>query len=163
MRLVNSCHYLYTICTHEPFHFIPLYRPAYGNSKLANILFTRELNRRLVEAKNPWEISSVVLHPGASRTELGRYLFDPDSIPKFLYPVLGVVASPLLYFTKDAKMGSQTQTFLSASKLITPRDGGNFYDNSAVADTSPEAKDIEEAKWLWKESERLTGIKFDVQ
>ena len=116
----------------------------------------------MVEANNPWKISSVVLHPGACRTELGRYLFDPESIPKYLLPVLGVVGSPLLYFTKDARMGSQTQTYLSASPQITPKEGGKFYDNSAVAKTSPEANDIEEAKWLWVESERLTGIKFDV-
>lgn len=45
--------------------------PAYGNSKLANILFTRELNRRLVETGNPSRIVSVCLHPGACRTELG--------------------------------------------------------------------------------------------
>lgn len=139
------------------------YQPwqAYGNSKLANVLFTRELNRRLVESGNPTGIISVCLHPGACRTELGRYIFDPNLIPKFLYPVLGVVGSPLLYFTKSPYMGAQTQIFLSASKSLSVGNGGQYFDNSKAADTSPEAKDIEQGKWLWKESEKLTRATFD--
>lgn len=136
---------------------------AYGNSKLANILFARELNTRLQKSGNPGAIISTTLHPGAVRTELGRYIFDPASIPKFLLPVLGVVGSPLIYFTKTPYMGAQTQTMLSASKLLTPEgSGGMFYDNSKIADTSAEAKDAEMARWVWAESERLTGGKFDL-
>ena len=67
--------------------------PAYGNSKLANILFTRELNRRLREKSS--DIITTVCHPGACRTELGRYIFDPASTPAYLAPVLGVALSPL--------------------------------------------------------------------
>lgn len=140
---------------------------AYGNSKLANILFTRELNRRLQESGNSNNIVSATLHPGACRTELGRYIFDPASIPKLLAPVLGVVASPLIavsfYFTKDAFMGSQTQTYLSASTQVSPASaGGVFFDNSSPAGTSSEAQDANQAKWLWSESERLTGASFNV-
>ena len=67
--------------------------PAYGNSKLANILFTRELNRRLREKNS--DIITTVCHPGACRTELGRYIFDPSSTPAYLAPVLGVALSPI--------------------------------------------------------------------
>jgi len=136
--------------------------PAYGNSKLANILFTRELARRLKEKRQNPNVVAVVLHPGACRTELGRYVFDPASIPKFLYPVLGVVGAPLLYFTKDQRMGAQTQIFLSASSRVSSKDNGLFFDNSKPADTSAEAKDVQEAKWLWAESEKLTNGKFEV-
>jgi len=55
--------------------------PAYGNSKLANVLFTRELARRLKQAGND-DTVTFSLHPGACRTELGRYIVDPKSIPK---------------------------------------------------------------------------------
>ena len=136
----------------------------YFSSKLANILFARELNRRLQECGNPSGIMSVALHPGVCRTELGRYIFDPSKvqIPKFLYPVLGIMGSPFLYFTKDAKKGSQTQTYLSASSALSPKDGGKFYDNSKPAETSAEAKNIDEAMWLWAESEKLTGVKFNM-
>ena len=136
--------------------------PAYGNSKLANILFARELNRRLVEQGNPTGVTSVCLHPGACRTELGRYIFDPETAPKYLYPLFGVVAAPAFLLTKSAYMGSQTQTFLSATTTLRPAAGGTFYDNSSPADTSSDAKDPELAKWLWNESERLIGRKFDV-
>lgn len=71
--------------------------PAYGNSKLANILFTRELSRRmgLSSAGSDGGITSVCCHPGGCRTELGRYIVDPNSIPQYLLPVLGVAAAPL--------------------------------------------------------------------
>ena len=102
------------------------------------------------------------LHPGACRTELGRYIFDPESIPKFLNPVLGVAASPLVYFTKNAYMGAQTQIFLSATDSLSVKSGGEYYDNSRIADTSLEAKDSDEARWLWSESERLLGTRFNI-
>ena len=136
--------------------------PAYGQSKLANILFAKELNRRLAITGNPSGVISVSLHPGVCRTELGRYLFDPESIPNFLTPVLGVVGAPALYLTKDARMGAQTQIFLSASSKISPSSGGLYFDNSREAAVSPAANNEEDARWLWAESERLTGGTFRV-
>jgi NAD(P)-dependent dehydrogenase (short-subunit alcohol dehydrogenase family) len=67
--------------------------PAYGNSKLANVLFTRELDRRL-RAKGS-NILAVSCHPGLCRTDLGRYLFDPASVPKYLAPLAGAALAPL--------------------------------------------------------------------
>jgi len=49
---------------------------AYGGSKLANILFTRELQRRLGDAAG---VSACALHPGVVATELGRNFFVPES------------------------------------------------------------------------------------
>ena len=135
---------------------------AYGNSKLANILFSRELNRRLIQSGNPSQITSVSLHPGVCRTELYRFIVDQESIPRFLYPVLGVVGAPLFYFTKDVYMGAQTQIFLSATSNLSPKNGGEYYDNSKIANTNSQAKDPELARWLWEESEKLVGGKFDV-
>lgn len=134
--------------------------PAYGNSKLANVLFTKALATRL-KAKGS-RVVALVNHPGVCRTELGRYIFDPSKVPKFLYPVLGVVGAPAIYFTKSAKLGAQTQIFLSASPSITPDDSGKYFDNSRAADTSSESKDMDEAEWLWKTSESLIGKKFQV-
>jgi NAD(P)-dependent dehydrogenase (short-subunit alcohol dehydrogenase family) len=72
--------------------------PAYGNSKQANILFTKELARRLQtvsSASTP--IVALCCHPGLCRTELGRYMFDMDSfkIPDYLNPLAAVVGSPI--------------------------------------------------------------------
>ena len=84
------------------------------------------------------------------------------AIPKVLYPVLGIVGAPAVYFTKSPLMGAQTQIYLSASSDIDKGSSGKFYDNSKASYVSPEAQDMEEADWLWAESERLTGRKFSI-
>ena len=142
---------------------------AYGNSKLANIYFTRELARRLQQPSSSGSINNesgignhriatFSLHPGVCRTELYRYIFD-SNIPKILYPLIGAVALPALYVTKSAKQGAQTQIFLAASKKIDlVADSGKYYDNSRESGTSPTAKNMDTASWLWEESAKLTGI-----
>ena len=98
---------------------------------------------------------------GGCRTELGRYIFDPESVPTYLYPVAGLAAAPLVYFTKSAEQGAQTQIYLAASnELDLSRDSGKYFDNSRVAATSEAAMNVDTASWLWKESERLTGRTF---
>ena len=137
--------------------------PAYGNSKLANILFTKALAAKL-KAKKDSKVAALTLHPGVCRTELGRYIFDPKevSIPPYLESVLGIAGAPAIYFTKSAKQGAQTQIFLAASPTISFADSGKYYDNSRVTGVSPEADNLEEALWLWDESEKLIGRKFQV-
>lgn len=82
--------------------------PAYGNSKLANIHFTRELSRKLASMPSSAakrDIIPLVCHPGGCRTELGRYIVDPEqlSLPaKILFAGLAV---PLWYATKDSRTG----------------------------------------------------------
>ena len=152
------------------------YQPwvAYGNSKLANVLFTRELARRLRQTSssstainananansNNNRIATFTLHPGVCRTELYRYLFNTN-IPKVLYPLVGAVALPALYLTKSAKQGAQTQIFLAATnKIDLATDSGKYFDNSRKADTSTAGKNMNTASWLWDESARLTGIQL---
>ncbi len=73
----------------------------------------------------------------------------------------GLAAAPLVYFTKSAEQGAQTQIYLAASnKLDLRQDSGKYFDNSRVAATSDAAHNADTASWLWSESERLTGIKF---
>lgn len=71
---------------------------AYGQSKLANIYFTKELANRLPET-----IKTVSLHPGVVRTELGRYMLDQSPAQKMLMnvgaPVFGII-------TKDPESGA---------------------------------------------------------
>ncbi|KAJ1442920.1 hypothetical protein B484DRAFT_321834 [Ochromonadaceae sp. CCMP2298] len=123
--------------------------PAYGNSKLANILFSAELDRRIRNGP-PSSIAAVSCHPGGCRTELGRYIVDIDKIPPVVLPLLG-----------SAQEGAQTQIYLSASSL-RPSSGGLYFDNSAPTDPSPAAQDVGLAAYLWGESERLTGVKYPI-
>eukprot|EP00640_Fibrocapsa_japonica_P002167 CAMPEP_0113936988 /NCGR_PEP_ID=MMETSP1339-20121228/3709_1 /TAXON_ID=94617 /ORGANISM="Fibrocapsa japonica" /LENGTH=338 /DNA_ID=CAMNT_0000939583 /DNA_START=144 /DNA_END=1160 /DNA_ORIENTATION=- /assembly_acc=CAM_ASM_000762 len=126
---------------------------AYGQSKLSNILFTKELQKRLNQAGD--SITCTACHPGGVRTELGRYL----DIPVWAYPLL----VPLVYFTKSVKMGAQTQVFLSAEQSLTPQNsGGLYYDNCKAKDPTAGAKDMEAAAKLWKVSEEYLGKKFSV-
>jgi NAD(P)-dependent dehydrogenase (short-subunit alcohol dehydrogenase family) len=76
---------------------------AYGQSKLANILFTRELHRRLVDKGMEKKVLAVCCHPGVVRTELGRYLID--DIPSVGKVALAPVALAGWYFTKSPKQG----------------------------------------------------------
>lgn len=140
---------------------------AYGNSKLANILFTKELSKRLKASNNKDKdsfyssISTFCLHPGACRTELGRYIVDPATIPKYLLPIVGAIAFPLVYFTKSPKQGAQTQIYLAASSKVTSADSGEYFDNNQRSSAlSNAAKDDDLAAWLWNESENLTKTKF---
>lgn len=135
------------------------YKPwdAYGNSKLANILFTKELAKRFKKDN----IISVVCHPGVCRTELGRYFFGAtDNIPKYLSPVLGVALSPLVYASRSAEQGAQTQIFLSASKTLTSDDSGKYFDSLKPATPSKAAENDQNAAKLWEISEQLTGVRY---
>jgi NAD(P)-dependent dehydrogenase (short-subunit alcohol dehydrogenase family) len=53
---------------------------AYGQSKLANVLFARELSRQLKASADSPSVSTASLHPGVVRTELGRNFFIPPSM-----------------------------------------------------------------------------------
>jgi len=127
---------------------------AYGNSKLANILFINSLSEKLKSNPKYSNVFCASLHPGLCRTELGRYFFD---MPKDVSPLVGVLSAPLIYFSKSAEQGAQTQIYLSASQKIKQSDSGKFFDNSAVADRAALANDDGLAKWLWHESEARTG------
>jgi NAD(P)-dependent dehydrogenase (short-subunit alcohol dehydrogenase family) len=135
---------------------------AYGNSKLANILFIRALAARIKRGNVPG-MKAFSLHPGGCRTDLARYILDPSKISVPARLALGVAAAPLFYFTKSAEAGAQTQIFLAADTKTVPQFyNGEYFDNSKVASTSTEAQSAEEAEWLWAESERLTGCSFKV-
>lgn len=68
----------------------------------------------------------------------------------------------VVYLTKSAAQGSQTQTFLAASNKLTSADSGKYFDNSQVAKLGDAAMIDSDAEWLWEKSEELTGKKFSV-
>ncbi len=58
----------------------------YAQTKLANLMFAKELDRRCKAAG--WPITAVAIHPGVVRTELARYLIAGDDTPSraFVHP-----------------------------------------------------------------------------
>ena len=140
---------------------------AYCRSKLANVLFAKELDRRFKAAGRP--ATAVSLHPGAVRTELARYLVTGGDNPT----QDGVNGNPLavlpllvgLYFTKGVDRGANSQVWLAAGADGSDyqSSGGEFFQNLKPGFLNPAAKDAALAEKLWRESEALTGVKFDLQ
>ena len=64
--------------------------------------------------------------------------------------------------TKDAREGAQTSIYLSASRNVAKRNSGGYYDNSKLSSTIASAEDETLQAWLWTESEKLTGVTFDI-
>ena len=115
----------------------------YGGSKLANILFTNELARRV--GSRDLRIWSV--HPGAVATRLGA---NNGGIAKIVLPLLAL-------FFKTPDQGAATSIHLCADASIPSKNATYFADMKPVA-LSGRAEDAELAKRLWNESERLVGL-----
>jgi NAD(P)-dependent dehydrogenase (short-subunit alcohol dehydrogenase family) len=116
---------------------------AYGNSKLANILFTRALAKRLEGST----VTATCLHPGFVRTSFAR---DLPPVGKILFPLLSLVA-------RSPRKGAETLVYLASSPEVQGASGGYYFDCKLAA-TTPAARDDEVAGRLWRLSEKLVGI-----
>ena len=117
---------------------------AYSQSKLANVLFTRELARRVKEKG----ITVNCCHPGAVATNIG---IDRDTgfgktVTKLLKP-----------FFQTPEQGARTAIFLASDDSISDITGEYFY-KCKIAKSSKRSKDMELAKKLFEFSEELVGI-----
>jgi NAD(P)-dependent dehydrogenase (short-subunit alcohol dehydrogenase family) len=138
---------------------------SYGLSKLANILFTNELQKRADAAGLDW-LTTVSLHPGAVNTDLWRYIVGEDKLQEikendssFSIESFALTASSA--FTKTPEQGANTQVFLAAGadgKLVK----GAFYDEMKVKELPVFMKDEDKAKTLWELSEEYTGVTFEL-
>jgi retinol dehydrogenase-14 len=118
-------------------------RTAYGRSKLANILFTRELARRLAGTG----VTANCLHPGFVTTGLGQrdnWLF-------------GAVMRIAMLFAGRPEAGAATIVYLASDPAVAGVSGEYFYDCRA-ARPSHEARDNDAARRLWEVSARLAGM-----
>ncbi|XP_067134949.1 retinol dehydrogenase 12-like isoform X5 [Centruroides vittatus] len=122
--------------------------PAYCQSKLANIYFTRELAKRL-EGTN---VTTYCLHPGVVDTELGRYLKDSSG---FHYTIAFYITSKL--FFKSTKQGAQTTIYCAVAEELA-NESGHFYTECRRSRLNSNATDDTVAEKLWKISEEMTGI-----
>lgn len=115
---------------------------AYFRSKLANVLFTRELAAR-------WGSDGVIthaLHPGSVRTDFGQ-TGDTSGLSGLL-----MKAAPLVSITPV--VGALTSIFLATSPTALATNGG-YWAKSKPARTAPWAKDDDESRRLWTTSEAL--------
>ena len=115
----------------------------YGGSKLANMLFTTELARRL-EGR---DVRVWSLHPGAVATRLGA---NNGGIAKLVLPVLAL-------FFKTPAQGAETSIYLCSEPQIEA-ENGTYFSNSKPTKPTRRALSVTEAKRLWAESEELVGL-----
>ncbi|XP_054152566.1 retinol dehydrogenase 11-like [Oppia nitens] len=121
---------------------------AYGQSKLANVLFTRELARRLTST-NVNNVNVYSLNPGAIQTDLARHSdMSKGSVGKFIQR----------YFFMKPCMGSQTTLYCSLDEQLDNESG--FYYNNCRRVTSmvSTATDDHTARKLWDLSVDLVGL-----
>lgn len=116
---------------------------AYGRSKLANVLFTYELSRRLENSG----VTVNALHPGHIATDIWRTNF-------------GILGKPLKWMMSNIALtpeqGADNSIYLASSPEVEGITGKYFEKREAVV-SSPRSNDPELAKQLWEISERLVS------
>ena len=129
---------------------------AYGQAKLANLLFTYELQRRL--APRGTTIATAA-HPGGSNTELMRNL--PAGLAR-VYPLVGS------FIAQDAAAGALPTLRAATDPAVL---GGQYYGPDGFAQTrgyptlvasSRKSHDVDRQRRLWAVSEELTGVVYPV-
>ncbi len=116
---------------------------AYGQSKLANILFTLELSRRLRDTS----VTANALRPGVIATNLGRHM------PRWKTIALETVGKP---FTKTVAQGAATQCYLATAPELRTT-SGYLFDHCNPILAGGYTEDTEMAARLWNVSEELVG------
>jgi len=114
----------------------------YGRSKLLNILYTRELARRLAGTG----VTANSLHPGFVATRFGDE--SGGLFSYFIRAAKGLAISP--------EKGAETIVYLASSPDVADVSGQYFY-KCRPATPTRQAQDDEAAKRLWQESARLAG------
>ncbi|KAJ3118431.1 hypothetical protein HDU96_001598 [Phlyctochytrium bullatum] len=131
---------------------------AYGQSKLANILFAKELNRRLQErGVNNVYVNAV--HPGVIRTELVRH--QEKKVPSFILSIYYSLGPFMGILSPDE--GAATQLYLATSPDVEKENiRGEFYIPIAkkAQPTIKQGTDMALAKKLWEFSEELVKEKL---
>lgn len=117
---------------------------AYSNSKLANILFTRQLANEVAS----FGITVNSLHPGFINTNFGSGLDKP------LFKFLMFIASPL---TITSEEGAQTSIYLASSPEVKGK-SGLYFVKKRPQRPSKEALSDYNAKQLWEISHQLTDL-----
>jgi NAD(P)-dependent dehydrogenase (short-subunit alcohol dehydrogenase family) len=134
---------------------------AYGQSKLANLLFTFELQRKLEAAGK--SLISVACHPGYAATNL-QAAGPRMQGSSFMESLMGVSNR---LFAQSAAMGALPTLYAAAAPevrggdYIGPDGFGEMWGNPAKVGCSAAARDAAAAARLWAVSEELTGVRYE--
>ena len=128
---------------------------SYGRSKLANLLFTYELQRKFEE--NGIDSIAVAAHPGGSKTNLSRHVEG-----KLLFKILGPLFNSMMM---EQDQGALSQIRASVDENVK---GGEYYGPHkgmrgwpVTVESKEDSHKLEDAKKLWTASEEATKHRFD--
>jgi NAD(P)-dependent dehydrogenase (short-subunit alcohol dehydrogenase family) len=117
---------------------------AYGQAKLANVLFTYELDRHLEGTG----VTANCLHPGMVRNGFGSELRGP----------MRLLSAVMMPFTISEEDGARTSIYLASAPEVEGVSGRYFVQRRASG-SSRRSYDMDVAKRLWEASEKLTGLR----
>jgi retinol dehydrogenase 14 len=120
---------------------------AYGQSKLANVMFTYELARRLEGTG----VTATVLHPGVARTAFAAE--DPSPLSKII--------TPLRPFLKTPAQGAATSIYLASAPEVEGVTG-QYFANRKTKTSSKASYDTAAAARLWQISADLAALSTDI-
>eukprot|EP00439_Symbiodinium_sp_Y106_P043434 s980_g5.t1 len=139
---------------------------AYSDSKLANVIFAKELDRRLRAAGR--RASAVSLHPGICATDLARFVVSGRDEPlevtysRFPAPVQAALQA-MRGMLRPIRRGANCHVYLAAgADGGLDASGGTYFEDMKPAQCHAQADDPEIGTRLWEVSERLCGLRFDV-
>jgi NAD(P)-dependent dehydrogenase (short-subunit alcohol dehydrogenase family) len=129
---------------------------AYGRSKLANLLFTYELQRRLKSADA--DVIAVAAHPGIANTNLANHLVN-EKLLKLASPLINVIM-------QSAAIGALPTIRAAVDPNVS---GGQYYGPGGfkerrgypvLVDSNKASHNLSDAQQLWQVSEHLTGVQY---
>ena len=131
---------------------------AYGKTKLSNLLFTYELQRRF--EKFNIDCIAVAAHPGVAKSNLSKYVTK-----KPLYKIGMAIANSIM--SQSTSMGALPEIRVSVDPLVK---GGDYFGPGGfqewkgypiIVKSNDASHDLDNAKRLWEISEKLTKISYD--
>jgi NAD(P)-dependent dehydrogenase (short-subunit alcohol dehydrogenase family) len=137
----------------------------YNQTKLANLLFARELQRRADAAGK--QLLSLAVHPGVAQTSIGANRKQLGSYRAADHMISVVLSFVLPFLGQPAAAGALPTLYAATSADVT---GGGFYGpdgygemkgSPAVARIKAAGQDMDAAKQLWEVSRELTGIGYE--
>src|SRR4051812_44880079 len=130
--------------------------PAYGQSKLANLQFMLELQRRLAESGSP--ARAVAAHPGYASTEL------QSRTGNWFQNAFMAIGNRVI--AQSAEQGAWPTLYAATEDIpggsyVGPDGRGESRGNPTLVSPNAAARDMDTARKLWELSERLTGVTYD--
>ncbi|MFK5645248.1 SDR family NAD(P)-dependent oxidoreductase [Ornithinimicrobium sp. LYQ121] len=118
---------------------------AYGDAKLANVLFTKELHRRYADRG----VTAAAFHPGGIATNFAN---DTSSVMRFAYH------TPLKHLMTSVETGGQRLVWLAEGTPGVTWRSGEYYEKNKPGKVNPQVHDEALARGLWDRSEDMLAL-----